>query len=86
MGACHFFALLKLGISMAVTSEPSVSLNVEIPEALYDSLQDYLESHESWSSHRLFCASLSLFLMQNGTQDRRVNRLYLDALFDYTAA
>lgn len=70
---------------MEMTSEPSISLNVEIPEELYDSLQTYLEGHDSWSSHRVFCASLSLFLMQNGTKDRRVNRLYLDALFDYAA-
>lgn len=70
---------------MAVTSEPSVSLNIEIPEELYDSLQTYLEDHGSWNSRRVFCASLSLFLMQNGTQDRRINRFYLDALFDYAA-
>ncbi|HEY9738646.1 MAG TPA: DUF2811 domain-containing protein [Trichocoleus sp.] len=33
----------------------------------------------------MFCAALSLFLMQNGQSDRQVNRIYLDALFDYAA-
>ncbi|PSN19643.1 hypothetical protein C7271_06240 [filamentous cyanobacterium CCP5] len=64
--------------------EPRISLNVEIPEELHESLQSYVESHQSWSQHRVFCAALSLFLMQNGTSDRRINRLYLDSLFDYS--
>ncbi|PSN20849.1 hypothetical protein C7271_00060 [filamentous cyanobacterium CCP5] len=65
--------------------QPRISLNVEIPEELYESLQTYVETHKTWSQHRVFCAALSLFLMQNGTNDRRINRLYLDALFDYSA-
>ncbi|MBD2258334.1 DUF2811 domain-containing protein [Pseudanabaena sp. FACHB-2040] len=64
---------------------PRISLNVEIPEELHESLQTYLETHPTWSQHRVFCAALSLFLMQNGMCDRRVNRIYLDALFDYAA-
>lgn len=62
---------------------PRVSLLVEIPEELHEALQIYLDSHSTWSQHRVFCAALSLFLMQNGHSDRRVNRIYLDALFDY---
>ncbi|HEY9738550.1 MAG TPA: DUF2811 domain-containing protein [Trichocoleus sp.] len=70
---------------MATPIMPRISLNVEIPEELHESLQGYLEAHPAWSQHRVFCAALSLFLMQNGTCDRRVNRIYLDALFDYAA-
>nr|WP_242028284.1 DUF2811 domain-containing protein [Pseudanabaena sp. FACHB-2040] len=70
---------------MATTMVPRISLNVEIPEELHESLQTYLETHPTWSQHRVFCAALSLFLMQNGMCDRRVNRIYLDALFDYAA-
>lgn len=68
---------------MAAKFEPRVSLNVEIPEELYDSLRTYVENHQGWSQHRVFCASLSLFLMQNGVKDRQINRLYLDTVFDY---
>ena len=68
---------------MTTTFEPRISLNVEIPEELHDSLRTYVDSHPSWSQHRVFCAALSLFLMQNGVQDRRTNRLYLDSVFDY---
>ncbi|MBD0266906.1 DUF2811 domain-containing protein [Pseudanabaena sp. FACHB-2040] len=62
---------------------PRVSLLAEIPEELHEALQNYLDTHPAWSQHRVFCAALSLFLMQNGTRDRSVNQIYLDALFDY---
>jgi hypothetical protein len=64
---------------------PRISLNVEVPEELHRAMVDYVESHPSWSQHRVFCAALSLFLMQNGVSDRRINRLYLDTVFDYAA-
>lgn len=70
---------------MATAMAPRISLDVEIPEELYESLQTYLNGHAAWSQHRVFCAALSLFLMQNGTCDRKVNRIYLDSLFDYVA-
>lgn len=73
------------------TTTPRVSLMAEVPEELYDALQIYLEGNPAWNQHRVFCAALSLFLMQNSSsqesspKDRRdVNRIYLDALFDYT--
>ncbi|WOD37971.1 DUF2811 domain-containing protein [Nodosilinea sp. E11] len=62
-----------------------ISLSVEVPEELFEAMRDYVETHPSWSQHRVFCAALSLFLMQNGVSDRRINRLYLDAVFDYAA-
>ncbi|MGB3135753.1 MAG: DUF2811 domain-containing protein [Nodosilinea sp.] len=62
-----------------------ISLNVEVPEELFEAIRDYVEIHPTWSQHRVFCAALSLFLMQNGISDRRINRLYLDTVFDYAA-
>ena len=76
------------------TTTPKVSLMAEVPEELYEALQTYLEGNPAWNQHRVFCADLSLFLMQNNRSDgqgsapkghRDVNRIYLDALFDYTA-
>ncbi|MGB3200539.1 MAG: DUF2811 domain-containing protein [Nodosilinea sp.] len=71
---------------------PKVSLMAEVPEELYEALQVYLDGKPAWSQHRVFCAALSLFLMQNSTGNsqrsvakghRNINRIYLDALFDY---
>ncbi len=61
--------------------QQSVSLSVEIPEDLHVSVRHYLDVHSSWSQDRLFCAAISLFLMQNGVTDRQVSRVYLDSLF-----
>lgn len=74
-------------------STPKVSLMAEVPEDLYNALQVYLDGNPAWNQHRVFCAALSLFLMQSNQGDgqkstakghRDVNRIYLDALFDYT--
>ncbi|WP_242024743.1 MULTISPECIES: DUF2811 domain-containing protein [Cyanophyceae] len=65
-------------------STPKVSLMAEVPEDLYNALQVYLDGNPAWNQHRVFCAALSLFLMQNSECARDVNRIYLDALFDYT--
>lgn len=64
-----------------LTMQQSISLSVEIPEELHNSVQQYLETHSTWNQDRLFCAAISLFLMQNGVTQRQVSRIYLDSLF-----
>lgn len=67
----------------------TVSILAEIPEELHESLSLYLENHPDWDQDRVFCAALSLFLLQNGSSDtpdgsrsyRRAARVYLDTLF-----
>ena len=71
--------------TVTATMTHRISLNVEVPEELHNAMVSYVESHPAWSQHRVFCAALSLFLMQNGVSDRRINRLYLDTVFDYAA-
>ncbi len=69
-----------------VTTAPAtISLMIEIPEALHQSMQDYLNTHDLWSQERVMQAALSLFLMQNGVNQPQVNRLYLDSLFGCAA-
>ena len=63
----------------------TVSILADIPEELHEVLQGYLENHPAWDQDRVFSAALSLFLMQNGNNDRRTSRVYLDALFNYAA-
>lgn len=67
---------------------PMVSLLVEVPEELHETLQRYLDTHPTWTQQRAFSAALSLFLMQNhGSNDtgcdRAVSRIYLDTLFEF---
>jgi|GEM_PF-535276 len=65
---------------------PTVSIFAEIPETLHDSLKTYLETHPEWDLDRVFCAALSLFLLQNadsGTPEasrsyRQAARVYLE--------
>mgnify|MGYP000297754617 CR=1 FL=1 len=59
----------------------TVSIELEIPEALYNSVTEYVKSHEHWSQERVGQAALSLFLMQNGNNQPHVNEIYLDSLF-----
>ncbi len=59
----------------------TVSLYAAVPEALHDSLKNYLETHPDWDQDRVLTAALSLFLLQNGDSDRRAARVYLETLF-----
>ena len=64
----------------------TISLLAEIPEELHDTLKGYLDTHPDWDQNRVCAAALSLFLMQNGRGDRRVNRVYLDTLFNQSSS
>ena len=63
----------------------TVSILAEIPEELHESFKRLLETHAMWDQDRVFCAALSLFLLQNGQSDRNTSRIYLDTMFDYAA-
>ncbi|MEM9153053.1 MAG: DUF2811 domain-containing protein [Cyanobacteria bacterium P01_F01_bin.3] len=63
------------------TTAQTVSLSVEIPEELQDALQGFLEARTGWEQDRVFGAAIALFLMQNGVNQRQVNRVYLDNVF-----
>ena len=62
----------------------TISLMVEIPEELLDSLQSFLSTHSGWEQDRVLCAAMALFLMQNGMK-QQVSGFYLDSLFGCTA-
>jgi hypothetical protein len=62
----------------------TISLQIEIPENLYDSLQTYLGKSPEWDQDRAMAAALSLFLMQNGN-DGNAARVYLNTLFSEAA-
>jgi hypothetical protein len=70
-----------------------ISLFVEIPETLHQSLATFLDTRPEWDQDRVFSAAISLFLLQNRSADpgndgqrppidqRQTARTYLDALF-----
>ncbi len=62
-----------------------ISLFVEIPETLHQSLATFLDNRPEWDQDRVFSAAISLFLLQNRLpgqgSDRQAARIYLDALF-----
>ena len=63
------------------TTAQTISLSIEIPEELLDSLQGFLEARTGWEQDRVLGAAIALFLMQNGVNQRQVNRVYLDNVF-----
>ena len=59
----------------------TVSMQAEVPEALLQSMQRFIEAHPNWDQYRLFQAALAGFLVQNGMQNREITRCYLANLF-----
>jgi hypothetical protein len=61
----------------------TVNIFTAIPESLQEPLKNYLETHPDWDQNRVMTAALSLFLLQNGDNDRRAARVYLETLFHH---
>ncbi|MEA5596445.1 DUF2811 domain-containing protein [Rivularia sp. UHCC 0363] len=61
----------------------TISLAAQVPEALHESLKNYLETHPDWDQDRVLTAALSLFILQNGDSDRHAARVYLETLFQH---
>ena len=62
-------------------AESRVSLEAEVPEALFDGMRAFLRSRPEWDQYRLMTSALAGFLFQNGCSDRSVAQHYLDGLF-----
>lgn len=59
----------------------SVSLEAEVPEALFDGMRDFIQAHPHWDQYRVMTSALAGFLFQNGCTDRSVAQHYLHGLF-----
>ena len=53
----------------------------DLPEEISQHLQIFLLERPGWSQARILQSALSLFLLQNGVNDRAVSRAYLQAMF-----
>ena len=59
-----------------------VSLEAEIPEALYVGMKSFITTNPQWDQYRLMSSALANFLFQNGCEDRAVTEKYLNDLFN----
>ena len=59
-----------------------VSLEAEVPEALFMSMRGFLNDNPSWDQYQLVSSALATFLYQNGSNDRAVAQHYLNGLFN----
>ena len=65
----------------ALSSGSRISLEAEVPEALFDGLRAFLESRPEWDQYLVITSALAGFLFQNGCADRCVAQHYLNGLF-----
>ena len=63
------------------TSGEFVSIETEIPEALYNGMKDFINDHPQIDQYGLMSSALANFLYQNGCSDRAVTERYLNDLF-----
>jgi hypothetical protein len=63
------------------TGAARISLEAEVPEALFDGMRAFLSSRPEWDQYRVITSALAGFLFQNGCGDRCVAQHYLNGLF-----
>ncbi len=60
----------------------SVSLEAEVPEALYAGMKEFISGNDSWDQSKLITSAIANFLFQNGSNDRAVTEKYLNDIFN----
>ena len=60
----------------------SISLEAEVPEALYVGMKDFICGNENWDQSKLVSSAIANFLFQNGSEDRAVTEKYLNDIFN----
>ena len=70
-----------MGAGLESLDQDIVSLESEVPEALFHSMRGFLKDNPSWDQYQLVSSALATFLFQNGSSDRAVAQHYLNSLF-----
>ena len=60
----------------------SISLEAEVPEALYAGMKDFISGNNNWDQSKLISSAIANFLFQNGSDDRAVAEKYLNDIFN----
>ena len=63
----------------------SISLEAEVPEALYVGMKDFISVNEKWDQSKLISSAIANFLFQNGSDDRTVAEKYLNDIFNLSS-
>jgi len=63
----------------------SISLEAEVPEALYVGMKDFISSNKKWDQSKLISSAIANFLFQNGSDDRAVTEKYLNDIFNLSS-
>ena len=63
----------------------SISLEAEVPEALYIGMKDFISGNEQWNQSKLISSAIANFLFQNGSDDRAVTEKYLNDIFNLSS-
>ena len=63
----------------------SISLEAEVPEALYVGMKDFISSNSKWDQSKLISSAIANFLFQNGSHDRAVTEKYLNDIFNLSS-
>ena len=70
-----------MGAGLESLDQDIVSLEAEVPEALFHGMRGFLKDNPSWDQYQLVSSALATFLFQNGSSDRAVAQHYLNSLF-----
>ncbi len=62
--------------------EMSISLEAEVPEAIYMGMKEFISGNENWDQSMLISSAITNFLFQNGSEDRAVTEKYLNDIFN----
>ena len=63
----------------------SISLEAEVPEALYVGMKDFISTNKKWNQSKLISSAIANFLFQNGCDDRAVTEKYLNDIFNLSS-
>ena len=63
----------------------SISLEAEVPEALYVGMKDFISGNKQWNQSKLISSAIANFLFQNGSDDRAVTETYLNDIFNLSS-
>ncbi len=63
----------------------SISLEAEVPEAIYVAMKDFISMNDSWDQSKLISSAIANFLFQNGADDRSVTEKYLNDIFNLSS-
>ena len=62
-----------------------ISLEAEVPEALYVGMKDFISDNDKWDQSKLISSAIANFLFQNGSDDRSVIEKYLNDIFNLSS-